>query len=314
MFNSFTYLYTLLTTKNPNLFFEKWLFIISAIALSIIIYNRTSGPIIPKIEGFTQVEPFVLKQNDNVYDTFYSDIYDTLHNTKKRIQPELIEIIKMTEPSANHSVFLDVGSGTGNMVQELVDAGFDAYGIENSKDMISCTNQKFPELEIVHSNVLDSMTFEKSIFTHVLCTYFTIYNIEDKSKFFRNCYYWMKPNGYLVLHLVHPQKFNQIIPYPNTEITSNTTTNGRILSNRAIFDDYKYNATYDIHKNDGECVFTEMFTDINTNHVRQNEQTMYMESINTIIEKANNNGFIIKGKSNITGDKHQFLYILERVM
>jgi SAM-dependent methyltransferase len=271
------------------------------------------------MEGFTQIEPFVLKQNNEIYDDFYSDIYDSLHNTKKRIQPELIEIIQMTEPSTNNSVFLDVGSGTGNMVAELVEAGFDAYGIEKSNDMISCTKKQFPEIEIVHADVLDSMMFEKGTFTHILCTYFTIYNFKNKEKFFRNCYYWMKPNSYLILHLVHPQKFKQIIPFPNTEITidDNSNSNSRILKNRAIFDDFEYNACYDIPNQDEnhKCMCTEMFTDINTNHIRQNEQTLYMESIDYIINLASLNGFIIKGKSNMNnGDSNQFLYILERHM
>ena len=314
MFNLMKYIYTLLTTKNPNLYFRKWLFIISIFALSIVICKRFIEPSIQTPEGFTQLEPFVLKQNENVYDTFYSEMYDTLHDTKTRIQPELISIIKMTEPSPNHSVFLDVGSGTGNMVKELVDAGFDAYGLEKSADMISCTNKQFPNLEIVHSDVLDAMTFEKSTFTHILCTYFTIYHIENKTKFFRNCYYWMKPNGYLILHLVHPEQFKQLIPYPNTEITSKTTANKRVLTNRAVFDDYKYNSCCEMNTNDNKCSLTETFVDKKTNHIRQNDQTLYMDSIMNIVNIANNNGFMLKGKSTINGDKYQFLYILERQM
>ncbi len=305
----------LLTSRNPHLFFQKWIVIMAILVVAIFVYNSTISTK-PKTEGFTQIEPFVLKQNANIYDEFYADIYDSLHDTKTRIQPELIDIIKMTNPTHLNSVFLDVGSGTGNMVNELVEAGYNAYGIEKSKDMITCTTKQFPDIEIVNADVLDSMMFEKSTFTHILCTYFTIYQLENKEKFFRNCYYWMKPNSYLVLHLVHPDKFQNIVPYANVEITSTTNTNGHKLTNRVVFDDFKYDASYEIPTDKSkQCTFTEMLTDNNTNHIRQNEQILYLESIDDIINLASKNGFIIKGKSNMSNvDNNQFLYILERVM
>lgn len=313
----FKYMQLLLTSKNPNLFFQKWLVILAIILVAIFVYNSTAHTNTnPSTEGFSQVEPFVLKQNQNIYDEFYADIYDSLHDTKNRIQPELIDIIKMTNPTHLNSVFLDVGSGTGNMVNELVEAGYNAYGIEKSKDMISCTAKQFPDIEIVNADVLDSMTFEKSIFTHVLCTYFTIYQFNNKQKFFKNCYYWMKPNSYLILHLVHPEKFKNMVPYANAEITSTSNSTGHKLTNRVAFDDFKYDAKCEIPSDKNKpCTITEMLTDNNTKHIRQNEQTLYLESIDDIINLASRNGFIIKGKSNMSNvDNNQFLYILERVM
>jgi hypothetical protein len=129
----------------------------------------------------------------------------------------------------------------------------------------------------------------------------------------------MKPSSYLVLHLVHPTKFKNIISYPNTEISStiNNNNNNRELNNQVVFNDFSYIAKYEIPEDNTQSVLlTETFTDNINNNIRQNEQHMKMETIDTIINMASQNGFIIKGKSNInsTNDKHQFLYILERQM
>ena len=42
---------------------------------------------------------------------------------------------------------------------------------------------------------------------HVTCLYFTIYYIKDKENF-SNCFYWLKPGGVLLLHLVDVNKFD----------------------------------------------------------------------------------------------------------
>jgi len=312
----FKYIKTILTSNNPNLFFTKLTMIMAIILISIIIRKMMINPH-PIPEGFSQGSPFVLKLNDDVYDEFYSSIHDTLHDTKSRIQVELIEIIKMTEPSTTHSVFLDVGSGTGNVVDELVNAGYNAYGIEKSPEMVTCSATQHPDIEIVNADVLDAMSFEKSTFTHVLCTYFTIYQFDDKEKFFRNCYYWMKPNSYLILHLVNPKTFKNIVPYKNVDISSTDTNVSHVLNNKLVFEDFSYVANYEVPTTNNERVtFTETFTSHNNNNIRQNEQTMQMESIDKIINMASMNGFIVKGKSNMNScaDSNQFLYILERQM
>ena len=113
----------------------------------------------PRSEGFTQTEPFVYKYGKSGIDAFYADIYDSLHDTSKRSQRELIKIIKMTEPSVEHSTFLDVGSGTWYVVNELTDAGYEAYGIYNAKDMLTYAMNTYPDAEYVYGDVLDSMQF-----------------------------------------------------------------------------------------------------------------------------------------------------------
>ena len=44
-----------------------------------------------------------------------------------------------------------------------------------------------------------------------LHAYILIYYIEDKKRFIDNCYNWLKPGGYFVVHLVNRDKFDPIV-------------------------------------------------------------------------------------------------------
>jgi hypothetical protein len=74
--------------------------------------------------------------------------------------------------------------------------------------------------------------------------------------------------------------------------------------------------------------YEEKFIDNDTKHVRQNEHTLYMDDIDSIIGMAIKVGFSLKGKMNMAkvqkkpaihlqnpyADENQYLYIFERLM
>lgn len=317
------YIYTVVKSNNPNLFFFKILLILAIIIVLFYLY-KVSAPPKENQEGFLQEAPFILKQNANIYDEFYAEVYDGISERDKTCQKELYEIIKMTEPDTKNSVFLDVGTGTGTVLNELVDAGYNAYGIDKSESMIELSEIKYPNLSIVNEDVLDSMAFEKGVFTHVLCTNFTIYEIKEKSIFFRNCYNWMKPNSYLILHLVDREKFSakkfndSIMDLTSAfkNLYSPVKDNKRKLQTSVEFSDFKYNAEFVIDTYP-MVVLKETFTDKQTENIRQNENALYMEKLEDILAIASKCGFIIHGKTNMklcNGDENQYLYVLERTL
>lgn len=307
-------IYSLLTTKNPNLLYLKWVLIFALLILAILLYKQLRPPPLLN-EGFTQEEPFVVKLNDEALDTFYVELYDTLHGVDKRSNSELSHIIQTTSPDPKNSVFLDIGSGTGKYIYELNDAGYQAYGIEKNDNMADYSQELYSDIEVLSADVMQPVAFEKSTFTHVLCTYFTIYHFHDKAQFFKNCYFWMKPGGYLVVHLVNRDKFTNIIPYEKTYNYREKTKNGCKVEQKTTFKDYDYKGCYEINDKTNETRFTETMIDNDTNHIRQNEITLYMEDIRTIVDIAKKNGFIFHGKTDmkeITGDSYQYLYYFER--
>ena len=308
MFNTF---YKIMTSTNPHFFFMKWTIIFAILLVAVISYRF----LYPRPENFDQREPFVMKRNEEALDDFYIELYDPLHDVKSRTNEELLHILKTTDPSTQHSVFLDVGSGTGNIVSELTDAGYKAYGVEKCRKMVEYSQNQYPDIEVLKGDVLEPMMFEKGVFTHVLCTYFTIYQIENKLKFFRNCYHWMQPGGYLVIHVVDKDKFERIIPNKDAIAKREQRANQTVLDIKAIFNDYEYKGSFEIPNESAHVVMKETLTDIETRNIRQNETDLYMEDTKKVLEFARQAGFIYHAKTSMTdmnGDKNQYLYYLER--
>jgi SAM-dependent methyltransferase len=296
-------------------------------------------------EGFSQNEPFVFKRDDNIYDEFYTSIYDRIHLPHRRVPYELKTIIDATQADEKNSIFLDVGSGTGRVVRELNELGYTAFGIDKSETMVKhCVSSKSHTLEngssplesekyensvFKHGDVEDLLLFNKNIFTHILCLYFTIYNFKNKGIFFRNCYQWLKPGGYLIIHLVEKDKFDTVPPIGNNLLFGSPQKNSktRITTHNVDMPDFKYKLSYDF-TSQTLCTAVETFEDPVTKNIRQNENTLYMEPIDHILNIATNAGFVPNanfsyaenirhsfkpfGLEDVTGDPHQYLYILER--
>lgn len=263
----------------------------------------------PKKEGFTQMQKFVMKRGDDANDTFYAEVYDQLYQPEKRVPFELKTILSSTQAS-DYSVFLDVGSGTGYLVNELTNLGYQAYGIDKSADMVSYAEKKYPETIVKHGDILDAMNYESGTFSHILCMNSAIYHLKDKAAFFRNCHSWLKHGGHLILHLVEPKKMNVSPPASPTPmfLRENQTVDSVIH-----YDEFKYKVAYTMVSDSGETVKTETFYDNASGHVRQNEQTMYYTPLQDILTMANYGGFIPEGKVDMVGDSHQYIYILTRI-
>jgi SAM-dependent methyltransferase len=271
---------------------------------------------IPPVEGFQQDKPYVLKENAEIYDDFYVEKYDQLYQPQKRNNFEVKQIIRMTQPDLKHSCFLDIGSGTGSLVQELMEAGYRTYGIDTSKAMIDYSQTKYPEIQVEYGDANEIMLFDMGTFTHVICNYLTIYQFKDKLRLLKNAYRWLTPGGYFILHLVDPNRFDTIIPAGkslNVDSPKRYTFN-RVSDEFFKFDDFKYKSKVDMKLNQTKLL--ETFTD-ETNKVRQNEQNLFMEPKETILAMAKLCGFILHGQLNyetLYNDPYQYLIILERPM
>jgi ubiquinone/menaquinone biosynthesis C-methylase UbiE len=293
------------------------LFFLASLLLLVLIYQqffyRTS-------EAFTQNGRFVLQYNDKIYDDFYVEIYDRLMLSNERAKNEVYQILEMTKPSKNNSVILDIGCGTGEFVAKFSEKGYEVYGCDKCQEMIKKSKEKYPYAKIEQGNALNTMLYDRNMFSHILCTYYTIYEIQDKKQLFKNCYYWMMPGGYLILHLVDKHEFNPIIPAGRPYAIDNISdlqkfSDKRLKQTNIDFGDFTYESKFDIIES--IVIHKEEFQDKMTGNIRQNEQTLYMENTEDILRIAIQFGFLIVGKAIMQssgGDQHQYLYILERTL
>lgn len=301
------YIQSIVFAKTTN---KMWLRLLVILAIILLITMRFRKSI-STTEGFSQKERFILKMGDAKYDYMYAEIYDELMMPEYRMNEEVSLIVETTQPSSK-SVFLDIGSGTGHLVNSLQQQGYVAYGIEKSQAMVSKCAKTFPDADVKCGDAVDPMAFEHNTFSHILCTHYTIYNFKNKRGLFQNCYSWLIPYGYLVLHLVDKDNFDAVIPAgkPITDVPTDYLEK-RITSTGIDFGNYYYRASYDFDKSN--VVFKESFTNKSDGAVRQNEEVLYMDSIDTILKLAQQCGFVLKGKSGYSDDKYQYLYFLERV-
>ncbi len=311
----------LLFSKNPDKYWLQVMIVIGIIMFCILLYKRQN--LKPYYEGFSQDGRFVMKQNNNIYDDFYVAIYDRLMMVDNRAQFELEQLIAMTEPSTKNSVFLEVGSGTGSLLQKLQDAGYEAFGLDKSRAMVDASLKKHPDIQVKCGDVHEPMIYDRGTFTHVICTGMTFYQLDQKMDFLRNCYYWIRPSGYLFLHLVDRDKFDTIIPggKPPMFTAPQKYAKSRITDTIIDFIDFEYKASWKTVGKDSksgsgsdEMILKETFTDELTQNVRQNEMTFFMEPLKTTLEMVRRAGFSIKGRADMSnlGDPYQYYYILER--
>ena len=314
---------------NSNSFHSKLMQLLILLTLTIVgltVYKKYF--LATRYEGFQQSDKYILKSEEKVYDDFYCQIYDDLMLPETRTEYEVSKIIEMTQPNTQYSSFLDVGSGTGSLVNRLKEKGYNAYGIDKSKSMVAKSQTKFPKTFIKCGDALEPITFDRGTFTHIICTGFTIYEIENKAQFFQNCYFWLQPNGYLILHLVDKDTFDPIIPAGKPRVLDSPQkySNQRITETLIDFIDFKYKSTYDFSKSDGRVIHKETFNDNQTQNIRENERTLFMKNTEDILSISTKYGFIVKGKvimgepnTEINGKENvdspsQYLYILERIM
>ena len=266
-------------------------------------------------EGFVQREKFVLKTGTEIYDGFYSSIYDELVYDNVKNDFEVGELTRLIKPTQRSRV-LDIGSGNGHHVKLLQKSGYNVEGVDKSQAMINYAKNKYPKCKFKKGDALEAMLYPKSSFSTVTCFYFTIYYINDKQTLLQNCYNWLMPGGYLVLHLVNRDKFDPILNSadPLHLVSAQKYAKKRITNSLVKFKDFQYKANFELDKSKNLADFDETFKDDASGHVRQNKHKLYMETQKHILSIAKNIGFILQGKIDMvtTQYQYQYLYLLSK--
>jgi SAM-dependent methyltransferase len=307
LINSVTHIYKKMTT------FGKILLFISLLLILVVFFGtiQQNNHLNSGKEGFEQNEKFTFKKGNDIYDEFYSTIYDHLVHNDSKNNYELMTITKNTTPTVK-SVILDVGSGTGHHVGKLSQKDLNVTGIDISPSMIAQALQNYPAQKFIHGDVLDSHQFSFNTFTHILCLYFTIYFLQDKRRFFDNCIDWLMPGGFLVVHLVDPLKFDPILPPGNPlyVVSPQKYAKERITKTKINFNKFQYNSNFVYDQGSEIGKFEEKFK-FDDGKTRKQEQILYMEDTEQIVAIAQQCGFILHAKIDMVkcAYEYQYLYV-----
>ena len=261
-------------------------------------------------EGFEQNDKFLLKNGSGIYDDFYANVYDYLVFNNLKDEYEVGEIINKTTPSSK-SIILDIGCGTGHHVASLGAKGMNIIGIDISPSMIDKAKKSYPDYNFEVADAENGSIFEPDSFTHILSMYFTIYYFKDKSLFFNNCYKWLKPGGYLVVHLVDRHRFDPILPpgNPLMFVSPQRYSDKRITSTKVKFTDFSYNADFYLDAKSDIAKFVEKFKSDKDGKVRKHEHIMYMPDTSEIVDLAQSTGFILETQIDLIQCQYEYQYL-----
>lgn len=293
--------------KKSSLYFKITFVLIVAFILHHLLFRKR--------EAFKNgnIKPtFQVKEKSNIYDSLYASMYDSLFYDPIKIRHEMTEIIRLTNLN-NSSNVLDIGSGTGDHLGYL-EKSVKCIGLDESRDMIKVAKKKYPHINFQQSNALDTMSFMQDQFSHIIIMYFTIYYIQDKYTLFKNIYRWLKPGGFVAIHLVNKHKFDPIVNASNPLImlSPQKYAKKRITTSEIKFNNYQYKADF---KLDGmKAIFEETIKEDDTKNVRKNIHQLYMDSQKNILELATNVGLHMVGKIDLVSCQYeyQYIYILKK--
>jgi SAM-dependent methyltransferase len=294
------------TAYNKSSLWCKVLVFITLFLLIILVFKGFDK----KREGFEQKDQFLIKSGPEIYDDFYADIYDYLVFNNLKNDYEVGEIINIASPSSNSKI-LDIGCGTGHHVSSLGSKGLDILGIDISPSMIKTAKKNYPDYNFKVADALNGNEFERDSFTHILCMYFTIYYFNDKTQFFNNCFNWLMPGGYLIVHLVDRAHFDPILPpgNPLMYVSPQRYAKERITSTKVKFTDFSYSADFKLDESNDQAKFIEKFKNDSDGKVRKNELTLYMPDIQQITDTAQASGFTIEAKIDLLQCQYEYQYL-----
>ena len=247
--------------------------------------------------------------NDTIYDDFYVEQYDDLFYDENKLDFEVFHILKLFKNKKYFTKLVDLGCGTGHFVGLINSLKYDTLGVDLSPHMINKAKDYYDNVNFKNEDILDTTILPGSSISILTSLNYTIYYMKNKQLFLQNCYHWLLPEGYLVIHLVNRNNFN--ILYDDNhdlDLYNNKQNNNKVIH----FDKYKYKTEFKLVNDEG--FFKEKFIDKKSNNVRENIHKFYIPSIDEILQIISRVGF--KYVSNIDMGKcnynYQYLYIFKK--
>jgi ubiquinone/menaquinone biosynthesis C-methylase UbiE len=140
---------------------------------------------------------FLSKEGYDKYASLYDDKLDFLNSFEKGMIGEIVGDVSGKK-------VLDVGCGTGRLIQKLVEKGAVVTGADISSEMLKIAQRKFGQVEFVEADI-EHLPFENDSFDVVVAS-FVIVHLKDLRKAFDEVYRVLKPGGSFIVTNVNQKK------------------------------------------------------------------------------------------------------------
>jgi 2-polyprenyl-3-methyl-5-hydroxy-6-metoxy-1,4-benzoquinol methylase len=248
-------------------------------------------------------------------------IYDRIYRPQPLNAAIFDAVERLTEPHHEKSVLLDAGCGTGIACVSLAKMNVkNVVGVDKSNAMIQQAKTKTlpqttltdPQKETIEwrtADLIDPSSSAGGEYTHAMLLYFTIYYFTDKETIFRNLFFWVKPGGKLVVHVVNKHKFDPMLESssPWLGFSLQKYSKERITRSEVVFNKFKYVGEFDLHDPAAEFRETIRF---NNKMVRRQRHMFRMEDMKEIVGMATAAGWEYVGNVDLTPISFEYAFHL----
>lgn len=222
---------------------------------------------------------FGIKLNNDIYDNFYTFLYDEINDDDETRKVIANTLIKYSSTIQNH--LLDASSKCGHLT-ELLTNSFDVKCIDKYDKMNVVHKNKYPHHNLITGNIRDSSVILPNTFTHVCIGELEIYDHKDVDFIFMNVDDWLIHNGHMF-----------ILVFKNMKLAKQYYHEHKLLMNGTFI--YSSNLTQTSDTN------YKLKEHINSRYKqeRTNIVDKYFHSNDHLVYKAETNGFHYSGKESI---------------
>jgi len=262
-------------------------------------------------------------ENEELFDEFYSSVYDSLTQLAGRYPQEVSLIMNQWKKSsaADTMDILDCGCGSGIASVLFAKMGVNSVtGLDKSENMlrraktVTLPGANLPKdqreaVTFLNGDMNQQYTFAAGQFSHAALLFFTVYYSNDPAGLLGNLFHWVRPGGQLAIEVVNKYKFDPLLeaasPFVGTTVQKYSKK--RVTKSKVEFDKFSYEAEFDLQ--DPTAEFREVFR-FSDKSVRRQRHTLHMRDIKDFVHIAQTKGWNYNGNIDLMSAGFEYAYVL----
>lgn len=271
------------------------------------------------IEGFENEGSITYEDPEQIYDDTYASIYDMLWHPQDKLKYEEVSIqdVALADWPISSVRILDMACGTAPHACWFKNLGVDYIGVDISESMLAKARENCPSAKFQKGDITQVHLFPQKSVSHCILMNFSAYMFENPKVLSDNAYQWLQPGGFLVVHLVDPDKFDPLLDLasPFAAFSIQKYSYERQTDSQIYFDKFKYLGRFSKKKDDDNASYTETFTyyDKSQNDgkkYRENKLHLNMPSKERMIDIFKSSGFRHHDTVDLVRCKKEYQYII----